>query len=211
MLRQILDLITRGRASDAKRVWEEALDTFNPDVQSYESLHLPVARLLLHRGLVDFSEKVMDTVPQEVKMSNPKWVALMRHLKALQQARRTGCVFPLCIRPEDWWSGPHLVEESVSRWIPARVDEIDERAVYLLAAQPPRNKEEDPLYGSIEIPITDFNRWSGEPVTPGSFIELVWFNDEEEPTIKTHPDVVWEDPNLPSLPVDPLQYLHGVE
>jgi len=65
--RYISFLITRGRTTDATNAWGDCLDaldlpTANADPRVYENLHLWVARLLIHRGQLDFARQVIDAV-----------------------------------------------------------------------------------------------------------------------------------------------------
>ncbi|NOY25181.1 MAG: tetratricopeptide repeat protein [Oligoflexia bacterium] len=223
--RWISYLVTRGRTDAAGRAWTDALDALGlPDADAdqwvYENLHLWVARLLVHRGQLDFAEDVMRAIPADVLARHPGLAAIERRLKALLDARRTGSVFPLWLRPEDWWCGrPHLCPlrgdkgETLTRWMPARVDELSEHEVHLLAAHPPEIEQDEPTYGSIDIPAGDFDRWSRDDrvgaLSAGRFVELAWYGDQEEPVIRVHRDGGWEDPDLPPLFPDPARYLRA--
>ncbi|MEW6751036.1 MAG: tetratricopeptide repeat protein, partial [Candidatus Latescibacterota bacterium] len=125
--RWISYLVTRGRSADARRGWDDALDALGlPDPDSpvwvYENLHVWVARVLLHRGQLDFAEEVLHGIPPPVVTQHPGLCALARRLRVLIDARRVGSSFPVSIPPERWWSGPHLCparqdREELARWL----------------------------------------------------------------------------------------------
>ncbi len=111
--RWITYLITRSRLSDARRAWDEAMDALGlPDDRRdgwvYENVHIWVARLLIHRGQLDFARDVLQSIPLAVRERNLGMKALARRLEALLEAQRIGAVFPLWVAPDDWWRGPHL-------------------------------------------------------------------------------------------------------
>lgn len=222
--RWITYLVTRGRTDAATRAWTDALDALGlPDTDGdqwvYENLHLWVARLLVHRGQLDFAEEVVGAIPPEVLRRHPGLAAIERRLKALLHARQVGSVFPLTLRPDDWWSGPHLCPQRgddgspLTKWMPARVDEFADQLVHLLAAQPPEDEGGEPTYGSIDVPVGDFDRWSRDDraasLSAGRFVELAWYGDDSEPIIRVHRDGGWEDSDLPPLFPDPARYLRA--
>ncbi len=219
--RWITYLVTRGRMDAARRAWNEALDALgppDPDADSwiYENLHLWVARLLVHRGRLDFAENVLRGIPPLVRQWQPGIAAIARRLEALIEARRAGAVFPLSIPPGHWWSGPHLCPQrrgsgaELTRWMPGRVDTIEEEKVHLHVARPPEAGEK-PTYGFLSISVADFDRWTHDQraaeLSAGQFVELAWYGDDPFPMIRVHRMLDWEDPDLPPLFPDPTRYL----
>ena len=76
-------LITRGRIPEAHAAWNAAIDALglpdqDADPRVYESLHLWVARLLVHRGQIDFAEKILRGIPPEVFQEHPGLRAIQR-------------------------------------------------------------------------------------------------------------------------------------
>ena len=216
-------LITRGRMTAARRAWNEALDALGlPDDRAeqwvYENLHLWVARLLVHRGRLEFAEEVLRGIPARVRENHPGLAAVLRRLRALIEARRAHTVFPLCVPYESWWRGPHLCpgrrpSGELVRWMPGRIDAIDDGVVRIQAAQPPKKKGEQPVFGLLHVDAEDFDRWTRDErvseLRAGRFIELAWYGEDEEPIIRVHPDVTCFDPDLPPLFPDPARYLRS--
>jgi tetratricopeptide (TPR) repeat protein len=141
-------LITRGRVPEARAAWNAATDALglpdqDADPRVYESLHLWVARLLVHRGQMDFAEKILRGIPPEVFLEHPGLRAIQRRLRFLVEAARTRVVFPLTIPPERWWQGPHLCAlqtesgKTLRRWLAGRIQEMDDDGVHLVVAEPP--------------------------------------------------------------------------
>lgn len=216
-------LITRGRMSAARRAWTEALDVLglpDPDAEQwvYENLHLWVARLLVHRGRLDFAEEVLRGIPEQALKNHPGLAAIVRRLRALVEARRAHAVFPLSVPPDRWWQGPHLCPQrratgELARWMPGRIDAIDEDTVHIQVAQPPATAEAEPVYGFVTIDAPEFDRWTRDErvrdLAAGRFVELAWYGDDEEPIIRVHRGVDWHDPDLPALFPDPARYLRA--
>ena len=214
-------LITRGRIPAARRAWTHALDVLGlPDPEAetsaYEGLHLWVARLLVHRGRLDFAEEVLGGIPPEALQAHPGLSAIVRRLKALAAARANRALFPLSVAYEAWWDGPHLCPRrreagALVRWMPGRIDEIDAHAIELAVAQPPPAPSAEPVYGSIRLPQVDFDRWTGDErsseLSAGRFVELAWYGEREEPLIRVHRGREWMDRELPPLFPDPARYL----
>jgi tetratricopeptide (TPR) repeat protein len=222
--RWITYLVTRGRSANAKSAWSEALDALglpdlNADPWIYENLHLWVARLLVHRGQLDFAEEVLRAIPTFVLNQYPRLKAVERRLDSLLEARRVGSVFPLNIPSDLWWSSPHLCAERRSpdstlvRWMPGRVDSIEDGEVHLHVAEPPAKPGSSPNYGFLSIPVAEFDRWSldrrAHELAAGQFLELAWYGKDADPLIRVHPAISWEDRDLPPLLPDPSRYLRA--
>lgn len=216
-------LITRGRMQAAQGAWRQALDQFelpDPDADPviYGSLHIWVARLLLHRGQLDMAREVLDGIPAGEFRDDPAKTALKRRLDALIQARRGEVVFPLNIPLEHQWQGPHVAPACHSdcalvRWIPARVDAVSESAVILQAADVPQHSQEAPVIGKLELSVEQFNTFSDDlaanDLEAGRFLELAWYEGSEQPLIRAYPAEGWRDPDLPPLFPDPARYLRA--
>lgn len=214
-------LITRGRMPAARRAWSYALDALGlpePDAEQsvYQDLHLWVARLLVHRGQLDFADEVLKSIPGEALRTHPGLSAVYRRLKALAEARHARAVFPLWIPHEKWWSGPHLCSRrredgALCRWMPGRIDAIEDGEVTLQVARPPDEAEALPHYGSISLSADDFDRLSRDErvadLGAGRFVELAWYGTDDEPIIRVHRSKGWEDRDLPPLFPDPARYL----
>ncbi len=216
-------LITRGRIREARLAWNEALDALelpDPDAEDwvYENLHLWVARLLVHRGRLEFAEEVLRGIPRRVLEQSPGLAAVARRHRALLEARRGRVVFPLSVPPERWWSGPHVCPRRrdvgpLVRWLPGRIDTISGGTVRILAAEPPLGGVGEAVYGFLTIAAEDFDRWSQDELldelAAGRFVELAWYGEDPNPIIRVHPGGPWEDPDLPPLFPDPARYLRA--
>ncbi|MFH0900776.1 MAG: tetratricopeptide repeat protein [Pseudomonadota bacterium] len=222
--RWITYLVTRGRTAQSRDAWNGALDALGlPDLNAnpwiYENLHLWVVRLLVHRGQLDFADEVLRRIPTEISSRHPGLSALSRRLKALVQVRRLGAVFPLSIPPDEWWQGPHLCplrlspEAKLVRWMPARVDAIDEAGLHLHAAEPPSTHGVDPVYGSLTVAPSDFDRWTQDEhaheIGAGRFVELAWYEGHDDPVIRVYRASAAGDPDIPPLFPDPARYLRA--
>ncbi len=216
-------LITRNRLAPAKQAWDEAMDMLGlPDEDRdgwvYEHVHIWVARLLIHRGQLDFAREVLDSIPTGVRGRHLGMKALARRLDALLEARRTGAVFPMWIAPEDWWSrGPHLAaprsddDRHLYSWRPGRVEAIDEEGVHLLVATPPDQPAGKPTHGKLTLSRMDFDRFcrdlQSHELEAGRFLEIVRYQGRDEPIIRVHQNGSFRDDDLPPLFPDPARYL----
>lgn len=197
-----------GETTRVREVWLRAwrTSTETPRVIS-ELLHVPVARCAMHRAQLDFAGEVLAAIPESLRSSRVDVRALDRLHKTFVEVRRFGgAVFPLTVPFETWWSGPHLGSpRAVDRWLPACVEAVDKDGVHLFAALPPTVERADPQYGHLIVPLVDFDRWVTGPertgvLAEGRFLELVWPASSQTPEIQVHPEVEWEDPDLPPLP-----------
>ena len=215
-------LVTRGRMVQARQAWNDALDSLGlPDPEApawiYENLHIWVARLLLHRGQLDFAQEVLGGIPCSVREEHFGLRALARTLARLVEVRDARAVFPLTIAADDWWKGPHLSARrtfrgaQLERWLPGRVDRIDEDGVHLAVAIPPPEAGEHPAYGFIDFSVADFDRYSRDEraaeLEPGRFVEVAYYLGVAEPIIRVHAERAWEDGVLPPLFPDPVRYM----
>lgn len=218
-------LITRGRTREARRAWDEACDALGlPDPYAdpwvYENLHIWVARLLIHRGQLDFAEAVMRQVPDRTIGDHPGLSAVFRRLRTLLDVRQRGALFPLGIPSERWWNGPHLLharlpdqELELRWWLPGRVEAVGEGRLSLSVADPDDGEHR---HTNMELTFAEFDsqcldRVKAEELTPGRFLEIGGYaaaaGGQEKKYIRVHPNQHDEDFDLPSLWPDPIRYL----
>lgn len=215
--RYICFLITRGRARDARAAWSEAMaalalaGAFNYR-WGYEELHKPVARLLLHRGQLDFAEEVLHDITEPRTKSFDWCRALSRQLETMRAAARGEVVFPPMIAPEDRWCGPHLVEDDDTRarvesWTPGRVDHLEGDKLVIRFAQ----RDGDAVrYGWREMSGADFRARSNYPrslpIPAGTFVEMVVLKAPEEEVVLRYNRQL-ADMKLPKIVPHPERYL----
>lgn len=194
-------LITRGRVLEARRAWSVAVEQFGDDRPGwlFDELHRQIARLLLHRGELDFAKLVLDDLSDEAA-ALPWARAERRLLERLEQAARDELVFPSSVDPARRWDGPHLVHiearPSVKRWWAGRIEAwLDREVVLRLAERPGR-------FGRKTLPASEVRKLLGVPlrrVPAGTFIELVqWRGVKQQQQIFVHPGEL-EDPDLPPV------------
>jgi tetratricopeptide (TPR) repeat protein len=215
-------LITLGRVPEARKVWGEALEEFSrrggeEDPFLYENLHLWVARLLVHRGRLDFAKEILDDVPEKTRTDSARLRAVWHYFHALDSARRGQSVFPLDIRHEDWWRGPHrnalhdATGKKLSRWLPGRVDEVTKDEILLTVAAPPKAEEKGPKYGQTSFSHEEFDRASlderAHSLASGRFVEIAYYAGQKQPVIRVYPHRPWADEGLPGVWPDPVRYL----
>lgn len=216
--RYISFLIVRGLTREARLEWDRALDALglpsdDSDPWIYEEFHIWIARLLVHRGQIDFAQEVLDAIPVPVRENNRGLRATDRRLRALLEARRGRAVFPMSLLDDDPWSGPHLsagldpADRPLSRWFAGRVEAVGRESIRIRVGERPPG--ESPVYGWIDLSPTQFDAWcrdSKSPaIRPGQFLEIAYYGDAQEPVIRVHRPS--RDPDLPPLGSDPLRYL----
>ena len=206
-------LITRARTSEARRAWEAALaDLFeggpsdHPDI--YRELHGAVARLLLHRGRLDFARAVLDDVPRWVSEDAPWFDALRRLETLLAEAERDEVTFPPSIPLTERWEGPHLADPDeaprIRAWMPGRIDEVDEAEVYIRVAPDPKT------FAWRDLRLDVYRELAGlrasETPAAGTYVELHVFEDGTE-RLRSHRLARFSDLALPKLLMGPDRYL----
>ncbi len=223
--RWITFLITRSRLAEARQAWDDALDALElPDAHRdgwiYEKFHIWVARLLIHRGQLDFARDVLDAIPVTVRSTHLGMQALARRLEALFEAQRVAAVFPLWLDPrEAWTNGPHLAarrdddDRPLRDWRAGRVDAVAEGEVHLIVAAAPVEQDGKPTYTSMTLAGAEFDRLSRDDragqLEPGKFIEIVWYHGRDDPIIRVHQKSHYRDDELPRLFPDPGRYLRA--
>jgi len=221
--RYICFLVTRGRARDAREAWDEALERLGlPDdsapTEWYESLHLWVARLLIHRGRFAFAQEVLDGIPKRILGPvRPGLYALRRRLEALVTAQMQGAFFPLFIPQAEWWKGPHLAQSrndagaEIERWLAGRVECVEDGVIHCSVAESVADTPEGVRTGDIEFTFAQFDTYSRDDraneIAAGRFIELVYYTGSSTPVIRVHRSRSVDDTDLPPLRPDPVRYL----
>ena len=219
--RWICFLITRGRLREAHIQWGQALDALSlPDPNAsnanYENLHKWVARLLLHSGKLNFAEEVLRGVPNAKKEVLRGFRAMENLLVRLRDAEERKTVFPASTPLDERWNGPVLHPEShggkgLVRWLPARVSDTDELAIYLVVAEE-READQQPVFSRLTVERELFDDWaqdmSADAVKTGRFLELAVYGDPDDaPVIRVHPERPYKDRDLPPLIPEPTRYL----
>ncbi len=211
-------LITLGRAREAREQWARAVDAMHlvagegPETV-YQSLHLSVARLLIHRAQLDFADAVLHETPVLLRRNDRRFGALENLLAALREAERARSVFPLTVPFDKWWSDkPHLYfprKQNIVKWFPAQVDAVSAEAIRLVMGK--RADGQRVEYAHVELPRSRFDAASlDEPsgeLEPGRFLELAFYGVEETLSIRSHPDLPWQSPDLPPIDPEPRRYL----
>jgi tetratricopeptide (TPR) repeat protein len=184
--RLICFLITTGRLMDAKKAWGTALAKLLPGESGergwiYDELHRQVAWLLLHRGQLEFAERVLADVPSSVQETAPWYRSFTRFMRVLQEAEENKLVFPPSIPVEQRWNGPHLILDPadaarVEDWYPGRIVSVDARGVHIrIAKRDPRTGHE--RYGWRDLTNDQLHRLSSYATSlklpAGTFVELV--------------------------------------
>ncbi len=219
--------ITRGRIKDARKQYSMALDALLPidddkiELWLYKNLHMPIARLLLHRTRLDFAREVLGVIPSAMRKDIPWIPELWNRLVALEQVREHGAVFPGHLEPTGWWSKPYLFRQHEPRkgtlqgWWPGRVLELehDARVVRLWVGTPPDSEHSEPRYGELEVSFDDFDSLSehetSEELDEDRFLEIALFKHGkgEERVIRVHELV--PSLELPRIFPPPDRYLRN--
>jgi len=219
-------LIVLGKPLEARRAWDEALDALAlPDESIYQNLHLWVARLLLHRGHLQFAQDVLDSVPAVVRQAHPGFSAMCHRLEALRIARDEGAFVPAMFLSADWWRrGPFLLErelahgQTLARWFAARVDEVRDKTIHLRVAIINAGQADRPPIGRVSIPFQQFVLMTRDEapgdMRPGRFLEIgVYATSGRKMTtqerIRVHKEIAWRTEALPPLFPDPTRYLQA--
>jgi tetratricopeptide (TPR) repeat protein len=182
--RRLCFFVVRGRDADARRAWNDALVEFMPDVTQpdedfYKELHGHFARILLHRGKLELAHEVLCSVPRDVAERATWWRALKELERGLADAHARELVFPPHLDEEERWSGPHLAPtEGLERWMPGRVDAVDDEGVTFRIAA--RQSDEPVRYGHRRMSwqeLGETKRWGREGFATGRFVEIYELDD----------------------------------
>ncbi len=210
-------LVTRGRVGDARRAWTAALADLAPggDYRSesvYEELHQGVARLLLHRGELEFAREVLNDVETYAVKGSEWFRALSLYLHMLAEAARDEVVFPPHVPVNERWVAPHTVPEGsvlegLLSWMPGRVARVDDTEVHVRVAA---YDGSSPSYGwrtfdAARLRAMTDSTWD---IPAGTFIEILSFEGDRE-VVRTHAKVPFE-PRLPGIYPRPDRYLRRV-
>ncbi len=212
-------LITLGRAREAREEWARAVEALQlvagegPETV-YQSLHLSVARLLIHRAQLDFADAVLHETPVLLRRNDRRFGALENLLAALREAERARSLFPLKVTfNERWTDKPHLDfprKQDIVKWFPAQVDAVSGETIRLVMGKLADDGQRVE-YAHVELPRSRFDAASlDEPsgeLEPGRFLELAFYGVEETLSIRSHPDLPWQSPDLPPIDPEPRRYL----
>lgn len=186
-------LLTRRRVNEAQALFHDALNELEaPELGGYKflysSLHRWVARDALFFGDLKFCGEVLADVPEQLLPTIDGLQPIKRRLEARQEARMYGAVAPLGRLGEQWWqSGPASLPSNLpgigtlTRWLTARIEEIDGDEVALLGVQielpPPMERPPTRMTRRRLDEIKHAGGSSGETVSVGRHIEVGWYED----------------------------------
>jgi tetratricopeptide (TPR) repeat protein len=221
--RLISFLAERGQLTQARREWNDALDSVLPpdgtsDVALYETLHGWVTATLLRLGELRFARAIMHGVPEEVVERSPMIRELQARLRAFEIADTEGVYVPANLLRDGWWKAPALLQARIGtdgslrlrRWLACRIEAIDDDHVELRVADVTPGAPA-PRYGRTRVDVADFNRWSRDDdisaLSVGRFVEIGLYSTEDgqQPTrllrVHTHEPVGADAPVL-AAPLD---------
>jgi hypothetical protein len=194
-------------------------------------LHLNVARLLLHRGNIQFARAVLGAVPRQVRADLPSLAPAEKRLGILTQANELGALVPASMMSCEWWTkGPFLVptqhdKRELVEWYAARVDEVRDQTLHLRVATIPYSDKGcagalPPPVGHLAVDQRDLQRWlrDWEPdadvsaIAPGQFLELGKYAAKKSKgkavlRARLRKPIPWDEDELPRLWLDPARYL----
>lgn len=225
--RYVCFLITRGRIDEAKAQWPVALASIFPESVSddeslYRIVHGVVARLLLHRGEIEFAREVLDDVPGGVRHAS-WWQAEHQLWTYLKEASNHEAVFPPHIAIEKRWDGPHLIRDrdqrkSVKRWWPGRVSAVDPNGATHIRIAERHERTGQVEYKWLDLSAAEMKRQSpevarGVSLPPGTFVEVVELPGKgvrrSHRLITAHPSSSYENSALLPLFPPPDRYIRA--
>ncbi|MGV8124658.1 MAG: tetratricopeptide repeat protein [Candidatus Xenobiia bacterium LiM19] len=199
--RYILFLIRRGRELDARRAWSEAMESIcfserEAGSEYYEKLHKPVAGLLLSRGLLEFAEEILSTIPDGILKREP-FSTLVARLLALKEVRDYGSFLPAALVQPDWWlKDPPLPRQlkdgfKLEEWLACRVDGVkQDESFSVQAARVILDQHERPQTVTAIISWDDIDRWSMgflSSVELGDFLTIgLYRKPDGNPQLRLH-------------------------
>ena len=210
--RYVRFLVTRGRTSEARDAWDSALASLyevhaRDDRRVYAEVHQDIVRLLLHRGLLEFAQSVLDDIPTEIA-DKAAWArAERRLLAALLEARDNMLVFPPRIPLERrvrplLFDPLELVPGAI--WYAGRVDNHDGKACHIRV----RRGLDGPL-GWLHLSEDELERVLEPPKTAppaGVFVEVIESADGQR-ILRRHAAEPYFDDALPPLFPHPDRYI----
>ncbi len=217
-------LLTRGRVIEAHDEWEQALAVLLPsgpstDSRLYRELHGETARLLLHRGQLEFASEVLEDVPQALREGLAWYRALLLLRDRLRAAARDEEVFPPHLSEEARWKGPHLLhfeadKDRVEWWMPGRISAADEDGVHIRVARLTPGDGQAIEFLWFDLTLEDYRELARhlrkqDLLPAGTFAEIIKLRDEKE-FMMSYPTTSFEAPDLPRLFPYPDRYLRRV-
>jgi tetratricopeptide (TPR) repeat protein len=217
--RFIAFLLARGRVSESRREWEDALIELgigegDASAAIYEHLHCWVAGALLDSGEIRFAREVLEQVPDWARGQIEIYPALRLRTDALLQVGEGDAVVPAWRLEPNWWSsGPELLQsrlgtgEQLVRWLAGRVESKDQDGIHVRAAVVD-DGETEPRVAWLEIQPDNFDDLSRDDISArdlpvGSFLEIgVYALPEKSKAaltlIRVLPTHRWPTAGLPS-------------
>lgn len=200
--RYVQFLVRRGKEGAARRAWREALDAIrirpgDLSLQRCLDLHGLVLPVLLDRGLLEFAQEVLDSIPPSILVLEPMASLRARH-GALLEARDYGAYLPAPFVEPEWWKrkAPLLYERLrdghvLEQWLACRVESIDVdsgialRVARIVLAHPGR-----PELATTTISWDNLEGWSlgnVPTVEVGDFLEIgVYRNPSDQTQVRLH-------------------------
>lgn len=190
-------LVTRRRPDEAQTLFHDALNELKSPERAqdrwlYGNLHRWVAREALFFGDLELCAEVLDDVPDPLFPTIDALQQIKRRLAARRNARTHGAVAPLGRLSEEWWrQGPVRLPPdlpgigALTRWLTARIEEIDGSEVAVLGARvdvPPA--VDRPPTEMSRLPLAEIDRASrssGDAVSVGRHVEVGWYRNGEPP------------------------------
>lgn len=220
--RLIIFLVGRGRISEARAEWQEALLDLalaegDGTLSLYEHLHAWVAGALLDAGEPAFAKQILDEVPTRAR--DDVFNGLHQRAEALLQVGDGDAVVPAWrLRPGWWKDGPEKLQfrfvvtgEERVKWLAARVERKDKDGFHLRAAVV--ESDEEPQIAWTTIGVEDFANWCQDDLAAsdlkvGSFLEVGLYVKpanaaaKVQTVIRVLPERPWETAGMSSLQSD---------
>ncbi len=186
-------LLIRGRTLDAENQWNLALDTLATDLPEWEAyqfraLHGRLLSVALARSCLDFADRILETVSDDVLRRDPQFRAAKKRLRALRLGREGKIVVPYPLVCKNWWeSGPFFLASSLEngstlvRWLAARVENVDSENVELRLGEVLSSDPAEPRISFGDFPKQLLEEWGVDvkELKPGEFLELGAYGDDE--------------------------------
>ncbi|HRG95495.1 MAG TPA: hypothetical protein PLR99_04540 [Polyangiaceae bacterium] len=191
-------LVTVGRMAEADDAWAQALSELGYDdgvdpALLVRQLHLPLAALLLHRGELDFAERVLSAFPRSLR-DRPAFRSLELRLTLLREVESETNVFPPALAIESRWKNPALFDAAdprrVTRYRPGRICDVSERGARVLMGE--RAADGPPSYRYVnftrdELAALGAERSRGFRLAVGTFVEHLVLDDGTERFLSWQP------------------------
>ena len=187
-------LVRRGRIGEAMDEWRRGTSRLVDDPEDHrrnkalaKNYHLGVARRLLSRGALVEAREVLESVPEDIRNSDPELSSLSNDLEHMEESERLGgAVFPRSVEFAARWAGPQVRPEigdrpSLRAWYPGYIEAIDDNEVTLVLAD--RGSVEDGSTAALfrsSLGLQQFceaARLKSTEAEPGQFVEVYILDD----------------------------------